>query len=278
MLSSFQVDETLLEKAIWHGGFYLNKQRLTEQTFPLHFEKGSEIDFYCFLREPEPIVVDSSMILREEEGWMAVNKPPGLPVQGSRVSIRFSLQEALRNMTGCKGLSAVHRLDRETSGILLFAKEKRAEAALMKQFHDQKAKKIYRAVVTSAESLPESGKVEGYLIRDFRRLPQNFYRLKPENNGKGKWSESEFECLKREGELALSQIRPKTGRTHQIRVHLASLGCPILGDDLYGKKSPLLKRMQLHAFQLELNAPVGKASQSVQLTAPVPEDFVLNIP
>ena len=100
--------------------------------------------------------------------------------------------------------------------------------------------------------------MEGYLVRDFHCLPQDFYCLKNEAQKKGKWSETEFEVLKVEGEKALLLARPKTGRTHQIRVHLAQGGHPIVGDRIYGMKDSEADRMQLHAFEVEFNMKEGK--------------------
>ncbi|MBF0491470.1 MAG: RNA pseudouridine synthase [Deltaproteobacteria bacterium] len=257
-----------IQKALFHGGCYLNKKRLNEQDLKHPFKANSEIELYLFSREPEAIPISSQHILLKENGLLAVNKPAWLPVQGSRASTRFGLQEQVRDFTGLKNLNALHRLDRQTSGIVLFAYDKKTEAYFMKQFHDQKIKKSYLALVSPAAAEKE-WIVEGYLQRDFRKLPLNVYRLYEKEQKNSRWSKTEFKVLEANEKVTLIEARPLTGRTHQIRVHLASKGHPILGDDLYG--SPLQStRILLHAHRLSFQMADGK---EVRIEAPVPGDF-----
>jgi 23S rRNA pseudouridine1911/1915/1917 synthase len=273
-LSQLQLSEGEWVRILWHGGLYAGGKRLGSEELPGTFQAGTTLDLYYFVREPQSIQVSEQSILERGKGWLAANKPPWLPVQGSRVSLRFGFEEALRLLPGCQTLSAVHRLDRETSGVVLFAFEKATEAWMMRQFHDQKVVKTYLAIVSPP---PEKSawKVEGYLVRDFHRLPQDFYRLRADAKSKGRWSEREFEVMKVDGGKALVLARPKTGRTHQIRVHLSDGGSPIVGDRIYGKKNSEADRMQLHAYQIEFDLPEGRILQRKKISAPVPMDFLI---
>jgi RluA family pseudouridine synthase len=259
---------TRLNQILWQGGLYYQGKRLDEKTLPAFFSDGALLEIYFFLKEPEEISLSEKEILYQAEGILAYNKPAWLPVQGSRVSIRYGLQEQLRTLTGISHLNAIHRLDRQTSGVVLFAENKKTEALLMKLFHDQKIAKKYLAW-TSSLPKEEKWEMKGYLQRDFRRLPLNVYRFYSREQKNSRFSQTQFQILKTQQNYALVEAKPSTGRTHQIRVHLSYSSSPILGDDLYGGKMEVAERILLHAEELGFSWK----NREIKITAPIPGDF-----
>jgi 23S rRNA pseudouridine955/2504/2580 synthase len=231
------------------------------------------------------------VILFEDEHLMAINKPAGLAVHGGS-GVSFGVIEQLRMLRPqAKFLELVHRLDRDTSGILLIAKKRSALKNLQDQFRERETGKQYLALV--AGRWPANHKVldkplHKYLAADGERRVKVVARDDP--NGmpsvtlvKVRWSTPPG----RPGALtgvgcSLLEITLKTGRTHQIRVHLASEGFPILGDDKYGDfdlnkalqrgtEAGALKRMFLHAWCLQFNHPAS--GERIELRAPLPTDL-----
>jgi 23S rRNA pseudouridine1911/1915/1917 synthase len=146
----------------------------------------------------------------------------------------------------------VHRLDKDTSGLILLAKNDAAHQYLQEQFRDRRVHKIYLALVDGAPPTP-SGRVEAAIGRD----PAQRKRMAVRPPGKGRQAASQYRTLERFTEHTLLEVEPVTGRTHQIRLHLAFLGCPVAGDRVYGRARPTLplKRHFLHAAQLEVRLP-----------------------
>lgn len=155
----------------------------------------------------------------------------------------------------------VHRLDRGTSGLIVCAENEKAQTHLQKQFSTRKVKKTYLAII--ANPLPES---EGLIDIPIERNPKKPASFRAGVNGKS--AQTSFKALKSDSKKTLVELQPKTGRTHQLRVHLAYLNCPILGDELYGGDSN--GRMMLHAWKLEITLPNGNREQ---FEAPVPREF-----
>ena len=121
VMRELALDDNRFTKIIEHGGLYLDKTRITDLTMlESHLHTGSVIHVYRFLREPEDISLKTTDILWHEQGVIAVNKPAWLPTQGTRVSLRYSLQNVLRIFTGIPTLTAIHRLVRQTGGVVLF--------------------------------------------------------------------------------------------------------------------------------------------------------------
>lgn len=259
-----------IEKILWHQGFFLNRKRL--EKIPNQFKAKDEIDIYYFEREPLDLNLEAQTILWQGDGIIAVNKPAWLPTQGSRVSTRFSFEEKVRELTGLKYLNALHRLDRQTSGLVLFATNLEAERYYMKQFHDQKIQKTYLAYVFP-KSQKEEWEVSGYLKKNFKKLPLNIYKLFKQEEKNSKFSHTKFRVLQTTEDFSLVEAKPLTGRTHQIRVHLSYSGCPIIGDELYGGRRNSSSRILLHASEIQINYLSKKKISPLTLKAPLPNDF-----
>ncbi len=221
---------------------------------------------------------DDVPVLFEDDDIIVVNKPPGWVVHPAGPHREDTLIQRLwPKLSGGwgPGMKAgdarpgvVHRLDRGTSGVLVIAKNPAAAETLSRQFADRKVEKIYWAVV---EGLPaaDRGRVTSPVGRS-RNSPHRMSTQAP-----GRWSETEFRVLRRfsgQGDrgLALLEVLPKTGRTHQIRVQLSSLGHPVAGDHVYDARTEF-DRPLLHARSLSFCHPVsGKA---LTFDAPPPPDF-----
>lgn len=212
-------------------------------------------------------------ILFEDEALIAINKPEGVAVHGGS-GVSFGVIEALRQQRPqAKFLELAHRLDRETSGILLIGKKRLALTALHDMFreHGQGADKRY-LVLVKGRWMNQTQHV---------RLPLHKYLTEAGErrvsvNAEGKASHTVFRLLARWQSASLLEAQLKTGRTHQIRVHLAHLGFPILGDEKYGDfalnkalKKGALKRMALHAWRMAFRHPLS--GTPLELTAPMPE-------
>jgi 23S rRNA pseudouridine1911/1915/1917 synthase len=167
----------------------------------------------------------------------------------------------------------VHRLDKDTSGLILMAKNDRSHHWLQEQFRNRSVEKVYIALVDGAPPTP-SGRVEAAIGRDASHRKQ--MAVVPEL--KGRHATTEYFTLETFPEHTLLEAYPHTGRTHQIRLHLAFIGCPITGDTLYGHRKPTLpiKRQFLHAARLTITLPGEKEARVFE--APLPSDLqhVLN--
>ncbi|MBP1730094.1 MAG: pseudouridine synthase, RluA family [Deltaproteobacteria bacterium] len=160
----------------------------------------------------------------------------------------------------------VHRLDKDTTGVIIVAKDTKTQEALSAQFHDRLVEKVYRAIVEGSIARDE-GLIEGMLGRH----PKLRKKMAMVSKG-GRHSISRYRVIKRLEGFTYVEVYPKTGRTHQIRVHLASIGHPVVGDELYGKKArKLAARPLLHAHRIAFEHPATRLP--VSLEAPIPSDF-----
>ncbi len=155
----------------------------------------------------------------------------------------------------------VHRLDRDTSGVIILAKNEETQSKLRRQFQERKTHKTYYAVVSGQPKL-DAARIDLPMMRDLKR-PTTF-RVDPN----GKEAETFYKVLKTDGEHSLVELRPTTGRTHQLRVHMKYLGHPILGDPVYGEEKA--DRLCLHAGKLEITIPEGDRRV---FEVPMPESF-----
>jgi 23S rRNA pseudouridine1911/1915/1917 synthase len=243
---------------------------------PSYLLKGNEV-ITVTLPEPQPDKARPQdlplNIIYEDSDILVLNKPRGMCVHPGAGRMEGTLVNALlwhcRDLSGIGGIlrpGIVHRLDKDTSGVMLVAKNDAAHQNLMQQFAGRKVNKIYLALVHG--NFPASGyTVEGAIGRSSKN------RLKMEINTKGRSALTEIYLEQAFDRFSLLKIHPHTGRTHQIRVHLTALNFPIVGDPLYGKKAHpfAIKGQALHAYKLGFCHP--KTGEYLEFTAPLPEDI-----
>lgn len=224
----------------------------------------------------------TDLIIAETENWVAVNKPSGLLSIPDREGKETSLKTLLKEKYG--EIFTVHRIDKDTSGLIIFAKNEAAHKHLSKQFEDRQTKKIYLGLVTGSPSV-KTGRIDSSIAEH------------PALNGtmiihrKGKEALTDYEVLEDFSIYSLVRFQIHTGRTHQIRIHMKDIGHPIVCDLLYGdgkpilisalkkkynlsrnelEERPILGRLALHAFQLAFKDIDGK---SIELEAPLHKDM-----
>src|SRR5262245_49894749 len=248
-----QLDDAGLARVLHHGGIWLEAKPVPLEAPPRTVAAGVHVAVYALAFEPEPVRLPEDAILHDAAGVVAANKPAWLPVQGTRASQRISLEAELRARLGCPELRAAHRLDRQTSGVVLFARDSERAAFLGKALQDRRVERVYLALVSPAP------KEDRFTVRGplgpAKTPPRFRFELRSATARDTRPSETDFAVLRRDGSRALVECRPRTGRTHQLRVHLAAGGTPICGDDLYGPPwragAPAsASRVQLHAARL----------------------------
>jgi 23S rRNA pseudouridine955/2504/2580 synthase len=217
-------------------------------------------------------------VLMEDEQMMAIDKPAGVAVHGGS-GVSFGVIEQLRQARpGARMLELVHRLDRDTSGVLLIAKKRSALTRLQDQFRDRETGKTYMALVKG--QWPSNKKVidlplQRYLIPNGAGEGERRVRIAAIDDANAQRAITLVRVSRLVGDYSLLEVTIKTGRTHQIRVHLSSQGYPIVGDDKYGdfelnKRLAALgmKRMFLHAWRLQFIHPQTGRSETVEAALP----------
>ncbi len=310
------------------GGFFVckNPAFLLRKNARLKILIDREKFFYEKQNDDIKFELDESRVLYEDESIIVVNKPPRFPSEPTFVSDRDNLRAAvIRYLHKKIGLEKnppycgmVHRLDRDTSGVILFSKQRAANAALFEAFdsseaesagkpkraaqkiyvavcapaagsfgfsndsgHGQKAAGSFGLVKDSSQSQKaaailglsnDSFSVQNYLGRVSQKSEAAKWGYVPKEKG-GKFARTDFKILKKAGGLIFVQAKLWTGRTHQIRVHLAQSGLPILGDTLYGGRAA--ERIFLHALSLDLPHPISGQPQHFE--APLPPEFAARL-
>ena len=222
--------------------------------------------------QPEKIPLD---IVFENDDVIVVNKPAGMVVHpaaghgsGTLVHAVLGYAPEIEGIGGQERPGVVHRLDKDTSGLILLAKNDRAHSWLQEQFRNRLVNKTYLALV-DGHPATSRGRVEAPIGRD----PAHRKRMAVLPAGKGREAISEYRTLETFEAHTLLEFKPRTGRTHQVRLHCAFLGCPIVGDRIYGrrKSSLALERQFLHAAAIEIVLPGEQQARSFE--APLPSDL-----
>ena len=230
--------------------------------------------------EPEPLPLT---VLYEDPSIIVVDKPPGMVVHPAPGNPSGTLVNALihhcTDLAGINGVlrpGIVHRLDKETSGVMVVAKDDEAYHQLAKQFKNRSVEKVYLAIARGHFS-----QNEGSIDLAIGRHPSERKRMSTRTR-RGRPAVTQWKVVERFNGLTLLEIFPKTGRTHQIRVHLSAMGYPLLGDPLYGRKggfqdsvlkgcSRRLNRQALHAHRLGFIHP--RTGKRVEFISPIPQDI-----
>jgi 23S rRNA pseudouridine1911/1915/1917 synthase len=228
---------------------------------------------------PESIPLD---VIFENEDILLVNKPAGMVVHPSAGHLTGTLVHAvlahtpqIKGVGGVKRPGVIHRLDKDTSGLIILAKNDRAHHWMQLQFKDRQVKKTYLALVDGTPPTPQ-GKIEAAIGRD----PTHRKKMAVKQPGKGREAVSRYLTVESFVDHTLLEVYPFTGRTHQIRVHMDFIGCPITGDRVYGRKKPTLPitRQFLHAYRLSLVIPGDASARTFKADLPEElEEILINL-
>ena len=270
------VPRSLVQKLIKTGVAMVNGEVVARPARSI-----SESDNVVFQPPPTPdegewLAGFRRYVIYADDNVIVVNKPAGMLVHAKGgiakeltvadyIRSQFKPDELADNADNNR-LGIVHRLDRATSGVMICARNLTTASYLSRQFAERKAKKVYLALVSS---LPGHSAARINLpIGRSRRAPATFVV-----DGNGKVAITDYTVQKEYPDgRALLELRPLTGRTHQLRVHLAHLGCPIVGDAVYGH-AHYGDRLMLHAYRLEISMPGQDGAERRIFTAPLPADF-----
>ncbi len=205
-------------------------------------------------------------IVYEDEDVLILSKPAGMAVHAAGMTaLAGTVAEAVSAYLGGRPLHCVNRLDRGTSGLMAVAKSSYAHECLRQSLHTEAMRREYRAIV-QGRLVPSQGVIDLPIARD----PASAIRRRVDPDGAP--SRTLYETLEAGEEYSLLRMCPETGRTHQIRVHMAAIGHPLFGDWLYGSETPeLITRPALHACRLVMRSPV--TGEEIDVSAPMPEDM-----
>jgi 23S rRNA pseudouridine1911/1915/1917 synthase len=266
---------TSLQRLIADGFVSVNARQ--EVRSALKLEVGDAVQLR--IPPPAPLNVEAEAIplevIFENDDVMVINKPAGMVVhpalghaRGTLVGAVLGYAPEVEQVGEAERPGIVHRLDKDTSGLILVARNEAAQRALQRAFADREVKKTYLALVDGRPPTA-SGRVEAHVGRD----PSHRQRMGVVPASRGRPAVTDFQTVQQYAQYTWLEVHPLTGRTHQIRVHLSYIGCPIVGDRVYGRRTPSLgaARQMLHAARLQLTLP-GEVEARV-FEAPLPEDL-----
>lgn len=259
-----EFSRALWQKHIAAGYVQVNGAVITKADYTL----GEDDEVSVHVPAAADLAAVALPVLYEDEDVIVINKPSGILTHAKgAVSDEFTVAEFMKpyvkDDTASNRPGIVHRLDRDTSGVLICAKHAEAKRFLQKQFQDRKAKKTYYALAHGTPKNPEA----------IIRLPIGRNPKRPQTfsvHPAGKAAETSYRVLSSSDRYSLIELKPLTGRTHQLRVHLGYINCPIVGDVLYAHDKKADSRLMLHAAALEITLPNRKR---VTFEAPLPDDF-----
>jgi 23S rRNA pseudouridine1911/1915/1917 synthase len=208
---------------------------------------------------------DNDIIVVDKPAGMTVHPAPGHPT-GTLVNALLAACPDLRGIAGTLRPGIVHRLDKDTSGLLVVAKNDRAMRALQRQMKEREVHKTYLALVEGVPS-PREGTIEAPIGRN----PKNRKKMAVVAGGRDSTTRYRVREDVGSAKYALLEVELVTGRTHQIRVHVAALGHPVVGDAVYGRRSTVIGRQFLHAWKLGFGMPLG--GRKVEFESPLPADL-----
>jgi 23S rRNA pseudouridine1911/1915/1917 synthase len=263
-----------LQQLIRQGYVLVNGRPVSKPAYRL--EGGETVELQLPAPRPSELIPEdiSLAIVYEDENVLVIDKPAGMVVHpsaghdhGTLVHAALAHAPDMAGVGGERRPGVVHRLDKDTSGLIMLAKNDRAHYSLQKQFKHRSVEKRYIALVDGAPSAA-AGVVQAAIGRD----PKNRKRMSILPKG-GREAETTYRTLESFAGHTLLELKPHSGRTHQIRLHMAFLGCPVVGDRVYGKRKPSLplQRHFLHASRLTITLP-GE-DQPATFHSPLPADL-----
>ncbi len=281
-LTGSELSKGKIRKLIIAGAVYLNSGRIRIASKAVR--AGAKIDVFIDAEKlGQPLSskifkLTAEDIVYEDEWIIGVRKVAGLPTQPTLDEARANLFAILKNFFkerdgGDPYVGLHHRLDRDTSGVMLFTKAKEANSEVGKLFQDHLAQKTYLAIVAKGkDEIPENWTVDNFLARDKAKNG----KMRSVRSG-GDRAVTHFRKLEETSRFALIEAKPQTGRMHQIRVHLSEAGCPIIGDPAYGGSMSYtgidrIPRVMLHAASLTFPHPITKLETT--FNASLPTDFL----
>jgi 23S rRNA pseudouridine1911/1915/1917 synthase len=211
------------------------------------------------------IYQDGDIIVLDKPAGLTVYPAPGHP-SGTLVNALLAACPDLRGIAGTLRPGIVHRLDKDTSGLMVVAKNDRAQRALQRQLKEREVRKTYVALVKGVPA-PREGTIEAPIGRH----PKNRKKMAVVADGREATTRYRVQEEIAGGQYSLLEVEPVTGRTHQIRVHLAAVGHPVVGDATYGRPSTAVGRQFLHAHKLAFAMPLG--GRTVEFESPLPADL-----
>ena len=265
-----QLSRTQAQKLVADGYITVNG-RVAKAGAKLHV--GDRVNITLPPPPPSPLAPEAIPlnIIYEDDDLLVVDKPAGLPIHPAPGHYSHTLVNAILAYLphlpeGDESLrpGIVHRLDKDVSGVMVVAKNSAAQAKLINQFKSRTVVKAYLALV-KGHLTPDEGVIEAPIGRD----PRNRKRMAVV--AEGKEARTQYSVIKHVGDCTLVEVRPETGRTHQIRVHLSAIGYPVVGDRAYGVKSPYLSRPFLHACRLGFKLP--STGEYAEFTSNLPPDL-----
>lgn len=256
--------------AVWIGGIAAVKAGQM-------LESGARVKVRVPPREPTGLLAEKIAldVIYEDADVLIVNKPAGMVVHpgaghqsGTLVNAAVAHDGAMMGVGGEERPGVVHRLDKDTSGLIALAKNDSSLHRLQEQFQAREVHKTYLALV-DGKPPTAAGKIQAPIGRDRAHRKQ----MSILGEGKGRVAVTEYSTRESFTQHSLLELRPVTGRTHQIRIHCAFLGCPVVGDKVYGRRRPSIpmERHFLHAWKLELVLP--SSSTRREFVAPLPEEL-----
>ena len=265
-----ELSRTYVQKLIGDGHITVN-DRVAKAGLKLNI--GDSLTVTIPFTPPSPLLPEAIPlnIIYEDDDLLVIDKPAGLAIHPAPGHLSHTLVNAilshlptLPDTDDSLRPGIVHRLDKDTSGVMLVAKNRQAQANLIDQFKTHSVVKAY-LVLVKGHLTPESGIIEAPIGRD----PQNRKRMAVVT--KGREAQTQYNVVKYVGDYTLLEVKPETGRTHQIRVHLSAIGYPVVGDKVYGVKSPYLPRQFLHAHRLGFHLP--STGEYVEFESELPPDL-----
>lgn len=270
------ISRTCARRVVDLGGVHVQGRRVRKCSLSL--DPGAEVEVFLDGRDLEPYRIDPDSVLFRDKYVLALNKPAGIAIQPTPARYKGTVYEAMLHFlhNPCQRhtkpeLAMVQRLDRDTSGVVVFSIHKRSHKSLTAAFTQRKVKKVYLALVAGSPE-KSTGSIHSMLARH-----RASGRMKSVSKG-GKEAITQYRVLEQNDAYSLLEVEILTGRTHQIRVHLSEAGLPIVGDTFYGGPAALnanrVERSMLHAYRIAFEHPC-EVDRTLHLSVSPPSDFDL---